>query len=69
MVRIEMTEHAIAYRTRGETFIFVFSEGNDVLCVMAMAGHAANGDLDFNWADAMRCKQLVMEEVGDYATE
>lgn len=64
-MRLEIAEHAIAYTTRGQTFVFRFSPGNDVLCVMAMAGMAINPELDFNWTDAARCKELVMDEVGE----
>jgi len=60
-----ITEHAIAYTTRGHVWIFRFSAGNDVLTVMAMAGMATDPESGFNWTDALRCKQLVMEEVGE----
>lgn len=58
-------EHAIAYKTRGHTWVFRFSEGNDVLVVMLFAGMAINPEVDFNWSDAINCKQLVMNEVGE----
>ncbi len=58
-----ITEHAIAYTTRGHTWIFRFSAENDVLCVMAMAGMATDPQSGFTWVDAIRCKELVMNEV------
>jgi hypothetical protein len=64
-MRLELMEHAIAYECRGHVWIFRFSAENDVLIVMTMAGMATDPQSSFTWVDAIRCKELVMNEVGE----